>query len=123
MLKRVVVGLLAVLWISLPLVSLAEEGASAEAGMGTGAKMEAGKAPLSSETKKWMAVAAGFGIALAAFGGALAQSRAVAAALTGIARNPGASGKIFTPMILGLVLIESLVIYALVITYSLASKI
>ena len=56
-----------------------------------------------------------FAIAVAAFGGALGQGRAAAAALEGIARNPGASGKLFTPMILGLALIESLVIYALVV--------
>lgn len=61
-------------------------------------------------------VAAGLGIAVAAFGGALGQGRAAAAALEGIARNPNASGKIFVPMILGLALIESLVIYALVVS-------
>jgi F-type H+-transporting ATPase subunit c len=54
-------------------------------------------------------------IGIAAFGGALGQGRASAAALEGIARNPNASDKIFTPMILGLALIESLVIYALVV--------
>ncbi len=63
-----------------------------------------------------MAVAAGLGIGIAAFGGALGQGRAAASALEGIARNPGASGKLLTPLILGLALIESLVIYAFVIT-------
>ena len=63
-----------------------------------------------------LAIAAGLGIGIAAFGGALGQGRAAAAALEGIARNPGASGKLFTPLILGLALIESLVIYAFVIT-------
>jgi F-type H+-transporting ATPase subunit c len=72
--------------------------------------------------QKFIALAAGFGIAIAAFGGALAQGRAVVAALEGIARNPGASGKMFVPMILGLALIESLVIYALVIAFSLAGR-
>lgn len=61
------------------------------------------------------AFAAGIGIALAAFGGALGQGKTTAAALESIGRNPGASGQMFVPMILGLVLIESLVIYALVI--------
>ncbi|OIP38851.1 MAG: F0F1 ATP synthase subunit C [Deltaproteobacteria bacterium CG2_30_63_29] len=65
----------------------------------------------------WKAIAAGLAIAIAAFGGALAQGRAAAAALEGIARNPSASGKLFTPMILGLALIESLVIYALLIAF------
>ncbi len=65
---------------------------------------------------------AGLAISIAAFGGALAQGRAAAAALEGIARNPGASGKLFAPMILGLALIESLVIYALIIAFQLAGK-
>jgi F-type H+-transporting ATPase subunit c len=74
------------------------------------------------EFRKWTALAAGLGIAIAAFGGALGQGRAAAAALDGISRNPGAAGKIFTPMILGLALIESLVIYSLVISLLLYTK-
>ena len=65
----------------------------------------------------YIALAAGFGLGIAAVAGALAQGRTAAAALEGIARNPGAADKIFTPMILGLALIESLVIYALVIAF------
>jgi len=63
------------------------------------------------------ALAAGLAIGIAAFGCGLAQGRAAAAALEGIARNPNASGKIFVPLILGLALIESLAIYALVIAF------
>lgn len=73
--------------------------------------------------KAYLALAAGFGIALAAFGGALAQGKAAAAALDGIARNPAASGKLMAPMILGLALIESLVIYVLIIAFVLSGKI
>ena len=72
---------------------------------------------------KWIGIAAGFGIALAAFGGALGQGRTAATALDGISRNPGAAGKLFTPMILGLALIESLVIYSLIISFALLGKI
>jgi F-type H+-transporting ATPase subunit c len=68
-------------------------------------------------------LAAGFGIAIAVFGGALSQAYAVRSALDGIARNPGASGKIMTPMIIGLAFIESLVIYALLIAFMLMGKI
>lgn len=75
------------------------------------------------ERDKWIALAAGFGIAIAAFGGALGQAKTAATALDGIARNPGAAGKIFTPMILGLALIESLVIYSLLISFLLQGKI
>jgi F-type H+-transporting ATPase subunit c len=67
-------------------------------------------------------IAAGLGIGLAAAGGAIGQGRASAAALEGIARNPNASDKLFVPMILGLALIESLVIYALVIALILVFK-
>lgn len=70
-----------------------------------------------------LAIAAAFGLGIAAFGGALAQGRTAAAALEGIARNPGAQNKIFTPMILGLALIESLVIYALIIAFLIQGKI
>ena len=75
-----------------------------------------------SSAKTGIALAAGFAIGVAALGGALAQGRSVAAALEGIARNPGASGKLLVPMILGLALIESLVIYALIIAFSLTGK-
>jgi F-type H+-transporting ATPase subunit c len=72
---------------------------------------------------KWIAVAAGLGIAIAAFGGAISQGRAASTALDGIARNPGAADKLFTPMIIGLALIESLVIYSLIISFMLIGKV
>ena len=75
------------------------------------------------DEKKFGILAAGICIGIAAFGGALGQGRAAAAALDGIARNPGAADKLFTPMILGLALIESLVIYALVISLQIMGKV
>ena len=69
------------------------------------------------------ALSAAIVLGVAALGGALAQGKTAAAALEGIARNPGAQSKIQTPMIIGLALIESLVIYALVIAFTLAGKI
>lgn len=71
----------------------------------------------------WAAAAAGFAIATAALGGTLAQGRATATALEGISRNPGAAAKIQTPLILGLALIESLVLFALVIAIMLIGQI
>jgi F-type H+-transporting ATPase subunit c len=65
----------------------------------------------------YASLAAGLAIAIAAFGGALGQGKTAASALEGIARNPAASGKIFVPMIIGLALIESLVLYAFVIAF------
>jgi F-type H+-transporting ATPase subunit c len=70
-----------------------------------------------------IAIAAGLGIGIAALGGGIGQGRAAAAALDGIARNPGAAGQIRGPMILGLALIESLVIYALIIALLLVLKV
>ena len=69
------------------------------------------------------AMAIALGIGLAAFGGAMGQSRAVAAALEGIARNPQAADKVFVPMILGLSFIESLVLFAWVLMFMLLGKI
>ena len=63
------------------------------------------------------AIGAAVGFAIAVFGGALGQSRIGAAACEGAARNPGAAPKIQTMMILGLALIESLVLFALVIVF------
>lgn len=93
-------------------LALAVEGAAAPAA-----------ATPSSSTGTGLAIAAGLAIGLAALGGALGQGRAAAAALEGIARNPGAANKVQTPMIIGLALIESLVIYALVIAFLLQGKI
>ncbi|MEO8435875.1 MAG: ATP synthase F0 subunit C [Pyrinomonadaceae bacterium] len=63
-------------------------------------------------------IAAGIGFAIAVFGGAIGQSRVAAAACEGTARNPGASARIQTMMILGLALIESLVLFALVVVFA-----
>ena len=65
----------------------------------------------------YASLSAALAIAIAAFGGALGQGKTAAAALEGIARNPAAQGKIFVPMIIGLALIESLVLYAFVIAF------
>ncbi len=110
MLKKVT--LLSVALLASPVLAQAAEGAAVAA-------------PDSAYTffKAALALAAGLGIAIAALGGALAQGKAAVAALEGIARNPEASGKVMTPMIIALALIESLVIYALVIAFMLLGKI
>ena len=69
-----------------------------------------------TEVAKWSIITAGFALAFAAGLGALAQGRGVSAAAEAIARNPGAAGDIRGALILGLVLIESLVIYVLLIS-------
>ena len=64
---------------------------------------------------QWVAIASGFSMAIASGLCGLAQAKAVAAAAEGMARNPGASAAIRFALLLGLVLIESLALYTLVI--------
>ena len=64
-----------------------------------------------------VAIGAGIAIGLAVLGGTSAQGKAAAAALEGIARNPAAGDKLFTPLILSLALIESLVILAFLVAF------
>ena len=68
-----------------------------------------------AEVIRWSIITAGFAVAFAAGFGALGQGKSIAAAVEGIARNPSAAGDIRGNLILGLVLIESLVIYVLLI--------
>ena len=66
---------------------------------------------------RWGVIGAAFVLGIAAAAGAMGQSKAIVAACEGIARNPGAAGPIRLAMIIGLALIESLVIYALLIAF------
>jgi F-type H+-transporting ATPase subunit c len=70
-----------------------------------------------------IAIACGFGIGVAAFGTGMGMGHAINGALQGTARNPEAGGKIMTTMIIGLALIESLCIYALLICFIMVFKI
>jgi F-type H+-transporting ATPase subunit c len=106
--KSVLVVLSMMLIFGMASVALAEDGSAKAAGM-------------------WIffaiAIACGFGIGVAALGTGLGMGNAINAALNGIARNPEASGRIQTNMIIGLALIESLCIYALVICFIMVFKI
>ena len=75
-----------------------------------------GAAAANTEVARWSIITAGFALAFAAGLGALGQGKAVASAAEAIARNPGATGDIRGALLLGLVLIESLVIYVLLIS-------
>jgi F-type H+-transporting ATPase subunit c len=70
-----------------------------------------------------IALGAGLGIGIAALGVGLGQGRATAAAMESIGRNPNSADRIFTPMIIGLALMEALCLYALVIAFFLQGKI
>ena len=65
----------------------------------------------------WVAITAGFSMAIASGVCGLAQGRATAAAAEGLARNPSARPGIQLALILGLALIESLALYTLVIIF------
>ena len=65
----------------------------------------------------WVPITAGFSMAIASAVCGLAQAKAVAAAAEGMARNPGAAAAIRFALLLGLVLIESLALYTLVIIF------
>jgi F-type H+-transporting ATPase subunit c len=86
------------------------------AGMFAPAYAQETAARTGSVLAQWSIITAGFALAIAAAFGALGQGRAISAAAEGIARNPGAAGDIRGALILGLVLIESLVIYVLLIS-------
>ena len=70
------------------------------------------------EAKKWVAITSGFAMAIASGLCGLAQAKAVAASAEAMARNPGASAAIRFALLLGLVLIESLALYTLVIIFA-----
>ena len=77
---------------------------------------ETAAASASVELVRWSIITAGFALAIAAAFGALSQAKGLSAAVEGIARNPAAANDIRGNLILGLVLIESLVIYVLLIS-------
>ncbi|HEY9074334.1 MAG TPA: ATP synthase F0 subunit C, partial [Desulfobaccales bacterium] len=100
--KSLVVGLsvlVCLLWASLAMA--AEGAAGSAAGLGS--------------FFSYAVLAAGVGIGIAAFGTGIGQGLAVKSSVEGIARNPEASGKITVTMLIGLAMIESLCIYALVV--------
>lgn len=65
--------------------------------------------------KATLGLAAALAIGIPALGGTLGQGRALSAALEGVTRNPQAAGKVMVPMILGMALIESLVLFGFLI--------
>ncbi|MEZ4846100.1 MAG: ATP synthase F0 subunit C [Bdellovibrionota bacterium] len=109
--------------LSFVVVALVASFASAQEGHEAAAATAEAATGLGDKVKMLIALAAGLGMAIASLGGAMGQGRAVAAALEGIARNPGAKSAVQTPMIIGLALIESLVLLTFVISIMLVGKI
>ncbi|MBS1795231.1 MAG: ATP synthase F0 subunit C [Acidobacteria bacterium] len=92
----------------LAVTAMAQPGGAAAGGIGGN----------ESTVAAYKAIAAGLGFGLAAGLGGLGQGKIGAAAVEGAARNPGAAGTVQTMMIIGLALIESLVLLALVIVFA-----
>jgi len=92
------------LFTALPMVAMAQEHAANDSSWG-------------------YAIGAGLAVGLAGLGCGLGQGLTAANTTAGIARNPGAAGAMFTNFILGMVLIESIAIYGLVIAFLLQGKI
>ncbi len=93
----VLVSLMAVMMLATPVFAQAEPAAAGAAGV------------------NWVALAAGFSIAIAAGLAALGQGKVASAACEGMARNPAARAGIQTAMLLGLAFVESLVLFTFVI--------
>jgi F-type H+-transporting ATPase subunit c len=98
------VALWTLFFVLLPVVAMAETGGG--------------------ESNSWgYALGAGLAIGLAGLGCGIGQGLTAGNTTAGIARNPGAAGAMFTNFILGMVLIESIAIYGLVIAFLLQGKI
>jgi F-type H+-transporting ATPase subunit c len=93
-----------VLFVLAPLAALAQEAGSGSSSWG-------------------YALGAGLAVGLAGLGCGIGQGLTAGNTTAGIARNPGAAGAMFTNFILGMVLIESIAIYGLVIAFLLQGKI
>ena len=114
MTKKVFAGVLvvmAVAMVAMPAFAQAEHPAAA------------GQQSMPGGPTAYLGLALGFGLAIAAFGGAAGQSKAIAAAVEAVARQPEAGGRIQGMMIIGLALIETLVIYMLLICFMWGDKV
>ncbi len=74
-------------------------------------------AAVASGNVHWILLAAAFAMAIASGLCGLAQGKAISAACEGMGRNPGAAGAIRGIAIFGLVFIESLALYTLVVCF------
>jgi len=68
-------------------------------------------------SKQWLWISAGFSMAIASSLCGLAQGKAIASAVEGMARNPGAAKSIQLAMLIGLAFIESLSLYTLLVVF------
>ncbi len=103
------IGLVVFLVLAVGMPLLAQEGGAAA----PATEAAASKASI----YKISLIVAGAIITLAAAAGAFCQAKAISAACEGISRNPASAPHIRFILLLGLILIETLVIYALLVTF------
>ena len=108
----VITVLLVALSFSLTVPAFAEEAPTASAAVETTGEDVAAE----DNTTGTKAIAAGMVIALVAAAGAVAMAITIAKSVSSMARQPEASGKINSAMMLGLVFIETAIIYGLIVS-------
>lgn len=104
--------LIALFVLSVPALAAADSNAAAPAE--TEQTVEEGSNEKNDVTSA-KAMGAGLMIGIACLGGALAMGIAVGKSSEAIARQPEANGQIRTTMMMGLVFIETVIIYALIV--------
>ena len=112
-LKKMAVMLAAVILLIGAVASVSALQAKAADSADAAVTTEAGASADNSTGMK--ALAASIAIGLAGIGGTIAMGMAIAKSNEGVARQPEAAGKIQTQLMLGLVFIETVVIYALIV--------
>ena len=111
-LKHIAFALIFLMMLSVLSVPVfAEQGYESAAEQGYESAAEA----VQQDTSGAKAIAAAIAVGLAAAAGAIGMGIAIAKAVDGISRQPEAEGKIRTSLMLGLVFVETAIIYALII--------
>ena len=111
---KIIISVLAVLFI-LTAVTLPAFAADEAPEAAVSQTQEEQEAPAAQDSSKIKAITAAFLLAMAASAGAIAMAIAIKSGNDGISRQPEAAGNIRTNVMLGLVFIETAIIYALII--------
>lgn len=115
--KRTLLKITACFMLSIMLLVVAVPmGVAAESVNTTSSSADVAEAESEADSTSAKAIASAIAIGLAALGGAIGMGLLIAKSVEGISRQPEAEGKIRTNMMLGIVFIETVVIYALIIS-------
>lgn len=106
--------LILILALATLLMAFTSVACAADAGDAAETTADSGQAE-ASDSSGMKALAAGLTVGLAAAAGAIGMGIAIAKSVEGISRQPEAESKIRTALMLGLVFVETAIIYALII--------